>query len=307
MSDSKQEKNIQLDSEKLIVNTAQHMLKFNEKTGKAVIPSHLSDPARLGTAESKTGKSLVDGNPVAIQSTVLAPDTNADSDARVFAPTLGDSESINRQFEPVAEGIHDKWTGEPASKLTTGSLLNIEEGSAQSELKHAGTHQFAALSNLAPDPGERAAAANRIVPVPYDGAQENIILASNEKLAPNTIAIDSEPSLAGNPVIAHPAADGRAPGVTVTSPLSPETTAQAGLPRLSAELARAADEASGSAPAQGMQNVAAVSAVSQVRSGSTKVSLNAATLERLRDAETATLELNKQIDALSARVALKQK
>lgn len=230
MNDSKQD--TYLDATKLIVNTAQPVLEFNEKTGRATLPSRLIDPVHLDAGVANAGKLLVDATPVADKSTVLAPDSNVDSAAQVFAPALGDSGSQNRQFVPAAEGIHDQWIGEPASKLSTGTLLLVEEGGAQSALDHAGTQPFAARSHIAPEP------------------------------APS--ARDPE---------------GHAPLVTAAGPAS----------------------------AQQLPDAVAVSIVSQVHAGSTKISLTAATLERLHAEERATQALNKQIDALSERVARERK
>ncbi len=321
MSDSKQEKNSDVDATNLILNTTQSMLKFNAKTGRASVPSHLNQQLPVSVAEDKAGKLFADAAPAPGQSTVFVPDANADAATRMLAPTLGDPESSNRQFVPAAEGIHDKWIGEPASKLPAGNWVQVEEGSAQADLQHAGTHQVAALSNLvsapapsegaplAHDPGGHAAAAHRVAPAPHDGAQDNVIFATSATLAPDPMVINPQPTLARPPVFADTAADEHTPRVTAPAPSIPPLTVQAAAPApaLSAQRPLAADEAAAPAPAQALAQVVVGSPATPVHSGATKVSLTAATLERLLAAERATQELNTKIDALSARVERERK
>jgi hypothetical protein len=315
---------------RLIINTSQHMLKFNEKTGRAAVPSHLNDPANLAIANAEANIQFSNRASSPDQPNVLtaAAQTGIGNNIALSSAT-GDTGTDNWQKVPLAASDRAEWAGAGAHEPGSGISVRVEEHLPNEPSRAAFDHsETAVVDHVVAPPfempplatgkaGDRAVTAAGALMAPAhgvgDGADDITVTAT--RLAPAAADAPPAPGGAGHRMLAPSTSIGEAPHLRVAAeppgeanivhapPPSPMLPLPADPMLPTGDAAYSAD----SLPPQALPAAAVATSGTGVASGSTKISLSAATLERLHAEEHLTVALNKQIDALAVRVAHNRK
>ena len=322
----------------LLPNSAPRVLNFNEKTGKATRESHLNAPADAAEANQALSAPDADGEfaashahnefaplPIPDVSERVTVDIDANGDSRVFAAPGASPENL--RLQPAADSVNAE-TRIMIDQAPAPSTRVQAPGAGLRSQRELVTDTSASVPT-APTAQENEApqiASTVFAPVPAE-AQHSALQQTAEHPAGRSAATPGNsktgasapefvPGLPVTPTIVYalpevertpspaqpePPPEGRAPALN---------KAPASLPgkRQEAKSAAAAEppHSPGEQPRAAASMHGALAPPEDPRSpgtpGTTTLSISAAAVERLHAEEKITLELNRQLDQLAARM-----
>ncbi|MCX7144363.1 MAG: hypothetical protein NT123_25695 [Proteobacteria bacterium] len=283
----------------LVPNSAPHLLSFNEKTGKATRDSHQSIPIDTPApdtvlplpdtaGESGTSHAHTEFAPLAVAGAPgrVTVDPNVARDTTVFGSPGEPAASSLVQAPPVREKTDSRVTIEQELPQRSTVFTPVPGDAKTSSLQKTAEHQ---TGRSGASPAGSAAAASAPVFVPGLPATTTIVHAppASDSASPKG---RSDPRLepearASNNTLRPPSGG---PGLQHATSASRQDPPRApGKP----------------APADHLPNGGQAAPLSAAAARTVTISISGAAVERLHCEEQKTLELNKHLDQLAARLA----
>ncbi len=282
----------------VLANQAPRMVSFNEKTGKATRDSHLNVPIDTPAPETvlplpdAAGESGAPQDHTVFAAAVPAAaaervtvDLNLARDTKVFVTSEESASGSRVQLPPDQQKTDTRVTIEQALPQRSTVFVPVPDEAEIGSLRETAEHP-AGRSDASPAGSAAAAQAPAFVPgLPVTTTIVHAPPASDS--ASQKIRLDPAPEpkpQASNPALRPPAAG---PGLQHAT-----SAARPGQPGVVGE----------AAPAEPLPKSGPAAAPPVAASRTATISISGAAVERLHAEEKKTLELNKQLDQLAARL-----